>query len=398
VDFAINERTLAFQTELRAFLDEQLTDDIRQRVARTGTQHDWTFHRALAERGWIGAAWPVEEGGQGRDAFEMEILYQELAAAGAPTDGFSITMIIAETLRRLGTANQRVAFLPRIQAGKIIFSLGYSEPNVGSDLAAVQTSAVREGDAWRINGQKVFTTMAHEASYVFLLARTNPDRPRHKGLTVFIIPTETPGFSLAPVQTLGGERTNVTYYVDLMVPDALRVGEMDEGWAVVMTALAFERGGEFAAQLRRLVEATADWIAAEQLQSDRRLLRRLGRVVADAEVSRLLGARASWLRSGERAGDLEGSMAKLYATEALLAGAGELLDAAGPRGMLAPGAPGAPAHGHIQQTYRHAQVTTIYGGTSEILRSMIAERRLGLPRSRPATPSTEKSRLGPGAR
>jgi hypothetical protein len=390
MDFALDPATVAFREEIRAFLAEHLTDAVIERVAATGTAHDWGLHRALAERGWIGAGWPAEEGGQDRDADQVEMLYQELAAAGAPTDGFSVTLVVAETLRRIGTVAQRELVLPAVRAGEMLISLGYSEPDVGSDLAAVQTSAVREGDRWRLKGQKAFTTLAHEASYVFVLARTNPDVPRHRGLTTFLVPTDEPGFSLTPVHTLGGERTNMTFYTDVMLSDEMRVGDVDGGWGVVMLALAFERGGEFAAQMRRLVSAAARWAADEGRAEDPRLTRRLGRAAADAEVSRLLGARASWLRSSSRAGDLEGSMAKLYATESLVANAGELLDCAGAAGLLGPGRPGAAAHGHLEHTYRHAQVTTIYGGTSEILRSMIAERRLGLPRSRPAPPSSSR--------
>jgi len=387
MDFSIDERSELFRAEVREFVAQHLTPEMRQQMLDTGSLHDWDFYRALSQQGWIGAAWPPEEGGRALDPANIEILYQELAAAGAPTDGFSMSMIIAETLRRIGTPELRQLVIPRVQAGDLVIALGYSEPDAGSDLASVKTSARRDGDGWRINGQKVFTTLAHEAGYVFLLARSDPEQQRHRGLTVFLVPTDAPGFSLTPVHTLGGERTNVTFYSDIWVPDWMRVGEVGGGWSVVMLALAFERGGEFAAQLRRLVESTAEWAAAENLSLDRRLMRRLGKVAVDAEVARLLGARAAWLRSGHNAGDIEGNIAKVYATERLLAGAGQLLDAAGVLGQLPPGDSRAPAHGHIEHTYRHAQVTTIYGGTNDVLRGVIAERRLGLPRSRPAVAS-----------
>lgn len=384
MDFSIDERSERFRAEIRAFVAQHLTPEIRQQMLDTGSLHNWDFYRALSRQGWIGAAWPPEEGGRSLDSADIEILYQELAASGAPTDGFSMSMIIAETLRRIGTPEQRQLIIPRIQAGDLVIALGYSEPDAGSDLASVKTSARRDGDGWRINGQKVFTTLAHEAGYIFLLARSDPGQHRHRGLTVFLVPTDAPGFSLTPVHTLGGERTNVTFYSDIWVPDSMRVGEVGGGWSVVMLALAFERGGEFAAQLRRLVESTAEWAAAENLAQDRRLMRRLGKVAVDAQVARLLGARAASLRSGHNAGAIEGNMAKVYATERLLAGAGQLLDAAGVLGQLPPGDPRAPAHGHIQHTYRHAQITTIYGGTNDVLRGVVAERRLGLPKSRPS--------------
>jgi alkylation response protein AidB-like acyl-CoA dehydrogenase len=355
------------------------------------------LHAALASKGWIGAAWPVEEGGQGRDPYEMEVLYEELQAAGAPTDGFSMTMVVAEIVRRVGTPEQRERILEPIRRGELTTAFGYSEPDVGSDLAAVSTTAVRDGEGWRINGQKAFTTLAHEAGYVFLLARTNPDVPKHKGLTTFLVGTDDPGFALTPMRTLGGERTNMTFYTDVLVGDEARVGAVDGGWGVMMLALAFERGGEFAPQVRRLVEHTAGWARASGRAADPRLLRRLGQVAADYEVARVLGTRATWLRATDGAGGIEGSMAKLYATESLLRGAGALLDAAGADGLRQPPDAAAAAGGEIEHAYRHAQVTTIYGGTSEILREQIAQHRLGMPRSRPARPPRQTAAHDPAA-
>lgn len=382
MDFALDERIEAFRGEVRAFLAEHLTEEVLARVADSGTYHDWEFHRALAQRGWIGAAWPVADGGQARDRAEMDLLYEELAAAGAPVEGFAVSLIIAETIRRVGTPEQKARILGPVRDGELLLSLGYTEPEAGSDLAAATTRAERDGEGWRINGQKNFTTHAHEAGYVFLLARTDPQAPKHAGLTMFLVPTDAEGFSCRPVHTLSGERTNITYYSDVYVGDEARVGGEGEGWRIVNLALAFERGGEFAAQLRRLVAAAVAWARAAGRTEDPRLQRRLGRVVAATAVSRLLGAHATWLRGTEQAGAVQGAMAKVYATEALLAGSGELLDATGVRGLLGRGAPGAPADGELQHLYREAQISTLYGGTSEVLRDVIAQRRLGLPRAR----------------
>jgi alkylation response protein AidB-like acyl-CoA dehydrogenase len=380
MDFALDQRAEVFRAEVRRFLRERLTDEVRARVAATGTYHDHEFHRAVAERGWIGATWPVEDGGAGRDRADMDILYEELAAAGAPVEGLSVTQIIAETVRRVGTPAQKERILGPVRAGRMVLSLGYTEPDAGSDLAAARTRAVRDGDGWRIDGQKNFTTHAHEADYVFLLARTDPTVPKHAGLTMFLVPTSAPGFSCTPVHTLSGERTNLTFYEGVRVGDDARIGAEGQGWEIVSLALAFERGGEFAAQLRRLVHATVGWAHAADRADDPGLRRRLGRVVATTEVSRLLGARATWSRSRARAGAVEGAMAKVYATEALVAGTGALLDATGPEGLV--------DGGELQHLYREAQISTLYGGTSEVLRGVIAEQRLGLPRSRPRRVST----------
>lgn len=381
MDFAINAKTDALREQVQEVLATCVTDEVRERVRETGTLHDWDLYREMAKRGWIGAAWPPEEGGLGLDPFEMEILYEELASAGAPTDGFSTTMIVAETLRRVGTDDQCELYLPKVRAGEIVISLGYSEPDVGSDLASVKTTAVADGDGWIVNGQKAFTTMAHESDYVFVLARTNRGVRAHHGLTTFLVPTDDPGFSLTPVHTLGGERTNMTFFNEIRVGDEMRVGEVDGGWRVVMLALAFERGGEFASQLRQLCDAAAEFAAEAGLAGDASMLARLGHLRADAEVARLLGHKATWLRAGEHAGDIEGSMAKIYATEALVRNSTAVLDAVGSAGVLRDGETGEAA-GHIEHTFRHSHVTTVYGGSNEILRTMIAERRLGMPRGR----------------
>ncbi|MFC0530026.1 acyl-CoA dehydrogenase family protein [Phytohabitans kaempferiae] len=382
MDFSLDERAEAFRAEVRDFLREHLTDEVRARVAASGTYHDREFHRAVAERGWIGAGWPVADGGQGRDRADLDVLYEEMAAAGAPVEGLSVTLIIAETIRRVGTPEQKERILGPVREGRLVLSLGYTEPDAGSDLAAARTRAVRDGDGWRIDGQKNFTTHAHEADYVFLLARTDPEAAKHAGLTMFLVPTSAPGFSLSPVHTLSGERTNLTFYSDVRVGDEARVGAEGQGWEIVSLALAFERGGEFAAQLRRLVHASVRWAHAAGRTDDPRLLRRLGQVVAATSVARLLGARATWLRSKAGAGAVEGAMAKVYATEELLRGSGDLLDATGADALLGPETPDAPAGGELQHLYREAQISTIYGGTSEVLRGVIAERRLGLPRGR----------------
>jgi alkylation response protein AidB-like acyl-CoA dehydrogenase len=390
MDFAINAETEAFRDSVREMLRVELTPEIRSRAAETGTLHDWGFHRKLADRGWIGLAWPVEDGGQGRDHSYNDILWEELALAGAPALGLPITLIIAETVRRLGTVEQRQRILVPVLAGDLLLCLGYTEPDAGSDLAAVRTRAERDGEGWRISGQKIFTTLAHEAGYVFLLARTDPKAAKHAGLTMFLVPTNAAGFSLTPIATLSGERTNVTYYEDVYVGDDARVGDVGSGWAVVTLALAFERGGEFAAQLRRLVRGSTSWIRSVGRADDERVLNRLGRVIADAEVARVLGSRASWMRDRQGAGYVEGAMAKVFATEALVRDSGAMLAAIGARGALGAGVANAPAGGEIQQVYRESQISTIYGGTNEVLRAVIAERRLGLPRSR-RTPSPKAS-------
>jgi alkylation response protein AidB-like acyl-CoA dehydrogenase len=382
MDFSLDGRAEAFRVEVRRVLDEHYTEDERRRAHETGTEHSWKLHRALAAAGMLGAAWSVEDGGAGRSQHEMDVLYEEAARAGAPMAGFSTTMVVAESIRRVGTPEQRERLLPRVLAGDIVFALGYSEPDAGSDVASVQTRAERRDDGrWVINGQKAFTTTAEEAEYVFVLARTNGAVPKHRGLTLFLVPTSAEGFSISPVHTLGGERSNMTFYEDVVVDDDARVGDVDAGWQTMLIALDFERGGEFAAEMQRMIDLVTTWALERAEELPAAALRRIGRAVTHTEVAKLLGSQATSLRAQMRPANLEGTMAKLYATEALQQHASALLDTLGPAGALQEGAPEAPVAGGLEAMYRHSIVTTIYGGTSEILRGVIAERWLQLPRA-----------------
>ncbi len=387
MDFRLGEESDAFRGLVREFLDEHLTDEVRERVHETGTVHDWGFHRALGARGWIGASWPVEYGGQGRSPFELTAMREELRLAGAPTDGLGTTLIVARTINHLGTPELKEQLLPRVLAGELIFALGYSEPDAGSDAAAAKTRAVRDGDEWVITGQKMFTTLAHEAAYVFLLARTNLDVPKHQGLTIFLVPLDAPGVEITPVHTLGGERTNVTYYNDVRVPDSLRVGEVDRGWEVANVALAFERGGMGLTESDRMWRQTVDWATDTERDGrpvieDPLVRERLARVAIDNEVAKLLAYRVSWVVASGGVPSVEGSMHKLFYAERFQSAVGELMDALGPDAVLAHGVDDAPVDGWVEHQYRHAPVTTIYGGTSEVMRNIIAEHGLGLPRAR----------------
>jgi len=222
---------------------------------------------------------------------------------------------------------------------------------------------------------------------VFLLARTNVDVPKHKGLTMFIVPLDAPGVEIQPVHTLGGERTNITFYTDVRIPDTLRVGQVDGGWEVMTVALTFERGGTGLTEAHRLWQETVAWARATMRDGrpviDDPLVReRLANTAIDNEIAKLFAYRVSWVAAEGGLPGVEGSMHKLWYAERLNAAASELLDMLADDGPLAPGAPGAPVDGLVEHTYRHAPVTTIYGGSSEVQRSIIAERGLGLPRSR----------------
>ena len=387
MDFHLGERSDEFRQEVRTWVADHIDDETIERVHDTGTVHDWGFYRALGDQGWIAASWPVEYGGQGRDPFEITALRDELRMAQAPLDGMGNSLIVARTILQVGTDDQKARYLPPFMTGEIIFARGYSEPESGSDVAAAATTAVRDGDSWRINGQKMFTTLAHEAAHVFLLTRTDPDKPKHKGLTMFLVPLDSPGIEIQPVHTMGGERTNITYYDDVVVPDSCRVGEVDGGWHVLTVALTFERGGTGKTEADRVWQQAVEWASATERDGrriiDEPLVReRLADMRVNLEVARLLAYRTSWIAAEGGLPGVEGSMHKLFYAESMTADASALIDALGPEGLLRRGEDDAPVGGWAEVLYRHAAVTTIYGGTSEVQRSIIAERRLGLPRTR----------------
>jgi alkylation response protein AidB-like acyl-CoA dehydrogenase len=387
MDFDLGAEADALAKEVREFLAEHLDPSIHERMEQTGTHHDRAFAEALGARGWIAPGWPQDEGGGGRSWVEQVVLQRELAAVEAPTAAIATTMLVANTLRLWGTPEQKAEVLPEVTAGRVQICLGYSEADGGSDVAAARTRAVRDGDEWVINGEKMFTSLAQVADYVFLVTRTNVEAEKHKGLTMFLVPMPTPGITVSEIKTLGGERTNVTSYQDVRVPDSCRVGQVDAGWTVLTSALNFEHSSSYGHEISRILgvavsEASRPGRGGGRLADDPAAKEELARIAIDAEVSELLGLQAGWLAATGRRPAYQGSMAKLYSSEALARACAGLLDVFGPDALARGGGHGSSGLGVLEHGFRHSQVTRIYAGTSEIHRSIIAERGLGLPRSR----------------
>jgi alkylation response protein AidB-like acyl-CoA dehydrogenase len=386
MNFDIDDAHPGFRQEVSAFLDDFVTPELLDRCRRTGTNHDWDLHRALGAKGWFAGGWPTEYGGRGEEgAGEMLILDDELERRAVPSDGLGMTLLVANTVLRAGSEEMKRSVLPRALAGEMVICLGYTESHGGSDVAAATTAAVRDGEDWVINGHKMFTTLAHEAEYVFLLTRTNPDVPKHSGLTMFLVPMGAPGVEVQPIWTIGDVRTNATYYTDVAVPDSARVGEIDDGWGVMGVALMFERSGG-GAEARLFLEAVSAARSATapdgtSLLEDDSVRERLARIAIEREVSSLLRLRSLWAQASGSRSMIEGSMFKLFSAESQVRAAGDLVDIFGPLGLLEAGHPAAPADGEFAHEYRHSIVLPIYGGSSEMQRRIIAERGLGLPRS-----------------
>jgi alkylation response protein AidB-like acyl-CoA dehydrogenase len=386
MNFDIDDSHPAFRREVSTFLDDFVTSDLFERCRRTGTLHDWDLHRALAARGWFAGGWPTEYGGRGEEgSLEILTLSDELELRGIPADGLGMTMLVANVIMHAGSEEMKRSVLPRVISGEILMCLGYTESHGGSDVAAAKTTAVKDGDDWVINGHKMFTTLAHEAEYVFLLTRTNSDVPKHRGLTMFLVPMDAPGVEVHPILTIGDVRTNVTYYSDVVVSDAARVGEIEAGWGVMGIALMYERtgGGADARLLDDAVRAASVVVTNDGsgLLEDDSVRERLGRLAIEREISSLLRLRSQWAAAQGSRSMVEGSMFKLFSAESQVRAASDLLDIFGSLGLIEPGDPAAPGSGEFAHEYRHSIVLPIYGGSSEVQRRIIAEARLGLPRS-----------------
>jgi alkylation response protein AidB-like acyl-CoA dehydrogenase len=384
MDFRLGEKAEKFRGEVRAWLAEHLTPEVLEHEERTGDGLNLGAHRAMGARGWVAANWPREYGGQERDPYEMYALDVELQRSGYPRNVFITTSLVGNTLRVVGSERQKREILPRIARGEVIIALGYTEPHSGSDIADARTRAERDGDHWRIDGQKMFTTGAHLATYVFVLARTDPALSKRQGLTLFLVPTDLPGFEAQAVHTLGGERTNLTFYSGVRVPDWLRVGEVNGGWDVMKVALTLEQGVGYIANAEALLEAALVWARRSGRIAEPGVRERLARVALCNEVGALLERRSTWAAATrDRSLRVAGPMAKLYSSEAFVAAASDLMDLLGPDALARRGDPAADAAASaVEYFQRFCHGTTIYAGTSEVMRSQIAEAGLGLPRSR----------------
>jgi alkylation response protein AidB-like acyl-CoA dehydrogenase len=395
MDFAWDPAHEALRAEVRLFLHEHLTPELAERLYRSGVSHDDDFARALGERNWIAPDWP-RQGFDALDAFSAHVITDELTRVDAPIYAVSTSMMVARVIKAVGSDQLRQDVLPKVVRGEATIALGMSEPEAGSDVAAVQTRARPVEGGWQVDGQKMFTTNGHVADYVFLLARTDPASERHRGLTTFLIPRTSEGFEAQGVFTVSGERTNITFYADLFLEDRWRISEVGAGWQSLMLALQDEHSAPFSPHLDRILGAAETWAAAPSVHSGARPLeredvrRRLVRAATDLEVARLLEIRSTFMESTHDVPVAEGPMSKLFSTEAVVRHAEQLSAMAGPDALRSRLDPTALGDGEIEHGLRYSLGMTIYGGTSEIQRNIIAQRRCGL--ARPSPPPTPRNR------
>jgi alkylation response protein AidB-like acyl-CoA dehydrogenase len=385
MDFEWSPDVEEFRADVRDFLAEHLTVDLEDEIYRTGVSHDDRFARALGERNWITPEWP-RDGFDILDAARVHVLTDELTRSEAPFYATETTRMVASVIRNVGSDDLKSDILPKVARGEVTIALGMSEPEAGSDVAAVTTRARPVDGGWVIDGQKMFTTNGHLCEYVFLLVRTDPESDRHRGLTTFLVPLDREGVEAQAVFTVSGERTNITFYSDVFVEDRWRISEVGAGWQSLMLALQDEHSAPFAPHLDRLLAATEQWAAAPDDNGERPIDRadarvRLARAATDLEVAQLLQARATWMESTGDVPVAEGPMAKLFSTEATVRHAERLTAMVGPDALRSRGDPSAIEGGLIEHALRFSLGLTIYAGTSEIQRNIIAQRRCGLPRS-----------------
>src|SRR5580704_1490747 len=342
--------------------------------------------RQLGRDGWLALGWPAEYGGQGRSVLEQLIFTDEAGIAGVPVPFLTINTV-GPTIMRFGTPAQKERFLPQIAAGELHFSIGYSEPGAGTDLASLRTRALRDGDSYVINGQKMWTSLIQYADYVWLACRTDPEAPRHKGLSMIIVPTDAAGFSWTPVRTVAGVTTSATYYSDVRVPVANLVGEEHKGWPLITNQLNHERVALTSAA--PVISALADvtgWARSTKLANGRRIIDaewvqlNLARVHAKADFLKLVNWRIA--STAGSPGPAVASATKVYGTELTIEACRLLMEVLGPNAEVRTGAEGALLAGRIERMHRSALILTFGGGTNEVQRDIIAAAALGLPLNR----------------
>lgn len=366
-----------FFDETRAFLAEHVTDEVRRRDRETGENFSEPVHLALGEAGYLTSDWKQESEG-GFDPVRRRIFHLEIGRAHTPWFHWGTTAVVARLVQQFGAPELVESLLPGVLSGEIRLCLGYTEPEGGSDVATCKTRAVREADgsSWVINGSKMFTSNAQNAKYVFLLTNTDPQGPKHKNLTMFLVPLDSPGIEIQGIRTIDGDRTNIVYYSDVRVDDLYRIGEVNGGWTVMRFALDAEHGItdpadhglqniSMLSEHGHLMAEAADGVAARVAGID------------DDSVKYRLGRSLARIEAALSTPGMYGRVAIIQTMRDI---SPDLMDILGTASALPTDTPGSADDGAIEFIFRHAVPAGIYGGTMEVFRNMIAQHELGLGR------------------
>ncbi|WP_445169097.1 acyl-CoA dehydrogenase family protein [Mycolicibacterium sp. Dal123E01] len=388
MDFDLDAEQRAWLAEVREFLRENVTDALRAEIAEHNLEHPdgevAAFRAKLGAKGWFGLNWPAEYGGLGLGPVYLHLLMTEFEYWGAPGPDLTVTSI-APMIMRHGTEQNKRDFLPLIARGEMTCALGYSEPDAGTDLASLRTKAVRDGDEWVINGSKIWNSGAQRSTHEWLCVRTDPQAQRHRGISVIVVPVNSPGVRIRPLIAWSGYRTNEVFFDDVRVPVANLIGEENRGWSYITGALDLERGAlTNAGDLRRALDELQ--VLARMPRRDGSIpidnsgfRRRLAQAEADVDVAGLMGYEASSMLSGGVIPTVEVSVEKVFSSELRQRIADLGIDLLGAEGLLAHRNPEAPAGGRFEKLYRFAPLMRFGGGTNEVLRDVIAQRGNGMP-------------------
>ncbi|WP_432851690.1 acyl-CoA dehydrogenase family protein [Amycolatopsis sp. CA-161197] len=391
IDHTDAQRELAAQ--LREYFAELMTPARRESLAAGGGEYgDGLAYKEIVRRlgkdGWLALGWPQEYGGQARSMLDQLVFTDEAASAGVPVPFLTVNTI-GPTIMRYGTEDQKAFYLPRIAAGELHFSIGYSEPGAGTDLASLRTRAVRDGDEYVITGQKMWTSLIEYADYVWLAVRTDPDAPKHKGLSMLVVPTSAPGFSWTKVHTVAGPGTSATYYDGVRVPVTARVAQENAGWPLITNQLNHERVAlTSAAPMRAALHDVIEWARTAVTPEGTPLLDaewvrlNLARVHTRAEYLKLRNWQIAWAAAQRELGPAEASATKVFGTESAIEAYRLLMEVLGAAAVVREGSPGAVLAGRIERLHRSALILTFGGGTNEVQRDIVAAAALGQPVTR----------------
>ena len=389
---APTERQRRLRAELRTYFAALMPDGPPRADDPQGQR---ALLRRIGGDGWLGLGWPVEYGGQGRGADEQFVFFDEAYRAGAPVSMVTLNTV-GPTLMKYGSEEQKAALLPGILRGDIVFAIGYSEPSAGTDLASLRTRAVRDERGWQIDGQKIFTSNAHNADWIWLACRTDPEAPKHRGISIVLVPTDAPGFSWTPIETVGGQRTTATYYDGVRVPAGNLVGAENEGWSLITNQLNHERvalaatgmqAEEFYAAVLTAAR-TPDPVTGRRRVDEPWVRSQLAEAHARLAATRLLNWRLVGDVGAGRLAPGDASGVKVVGTESTVAVyriCQHIAGTDGPTGLaglVRSGSPGAFGDGELERLNRAAQINTFGGGVSEVQREIVATMRLGMTRGR----------------
>src|ERR1700677_4819509 len=390
MEIGYTQQHRALRTELRKSDARLVTPEVEAQLAGShGIGPDMRrVVKQMATDGWLGIGWPTEYGGQGRSAIEQYIFFDESMRAGAPVPMLTINTV-GPTIMQYGTPEQKEFCLPKILAGEIHFCIGYTEPESGTDLASLQTRAERDGDEYVINGQKIYTSLAGDADYIWLATRTDPNVAKHKGISMFLVPMDTPGIRVVPMKLQGDHNINYTFFEDVRVPATSLVGGENEGWKIITNQLNHERVTLCApGMVERSLQDVRAWAQATKLPDGRRVIdqewvqEHLARVYAELEFLRLINWKVAWQATQGQLDVADASSIKVFGTEFNLRAVRALLEIVGQAGYLTRGSPAAVLAGRLEMQARSIIILTFGGGTNEIQRDLIGIFGLGMPRSR----------------